>query len=223
MFRWISLLALMPTLAAAQIDVRPAMFEYGATFDACTVDPALASADDCADQLRAAYILNRAVVWAMEECDDTPLAICDVPFEGHGLTAISARIADGVGCDRTGLAALETGAPLTENHCITIIADILRDEGVVPFIQETTCHSLNEGWSDCSDLILIHAQLWEEAIFKLAPDDALIVDLLDKIAQDCAGRIKADEFTAAYLGGVACVTQDYAALWVDLAQTEGDN
>jgi hypothetical protein len=224
MFRLISLLALMPNLALAELTLRPAMFSYDATFDTCLIDPETVSARDCADRLHDAYVLNRAVVWAMQDCDDTPLSICAAPFEDQGLTAISARIADGVGCDRSGLAALESGAPLTPEHCISIISDILRDEGVVPFIQETSCHALDRGVSDCADLILLHTQMWEDAVLDLAPNDPLIVDLLGRIAQACADDITGETSLDPYLSGANCVSDNSSLLWADLAiQNEQDN
>lgn len=223
MLRLLALLALIPTLARAELDLRPSMFSYDASFAQCTVDPAIVSAQSCADLLTDAYVLNRAVVRAMQNCTDTPLADCTAPFVDEGLTAASVRIAASLNCDRSGLATLETGAPLNDDHCIRIISDVLRDEGVVPYDQSATCTALTQGPSDCSDLILLHAQLWEDAVLDAAGEDTTLAqDLIHKIGLDCADRIKASDATAFYLGGAACATQDYAALWADLTRQNQD-
>jgi hypothetical protein len=208
MFRILFILALIPNLAAAELSLRPSIFSYQATFDQCTINPALVSSVDCADSLHGAYVLHRAVVWAMLDCADVTLADCAAPFEGNGLPAVAARIAAQAGCDRSSLAALEAGDPLVPDHCITVITDILRDEGVVPFIQEITCAGPA---TDCHDLARIHEVLWLRTISTLSESDLTRVR-----TQTVFDTCKADG-----LGTLAfydCGTNRYATIWADLAQ-----
>lgn len=210
----------MPAIAAADWAPRPAIFTYDATFAICTSDPTAPDlALRCADELTAAYVLKRAVAQAAYACGNTALADCPAPFEDEGLPAIAVRIAVDVGCDANDVSTLTNGT-IPRDHCIAVASDIMLDEGVVPIDTNISCG--NE-WSECDDLAVIHTQLWEDAVFGMMGDDPLILDLLDRTAQECAAETQGTTFSASYTDGLGCIAGGTASIWADIAQQTGQD
>lgn len=210
------ILTLLPTFAAAEWQPSPSLFNYAATKAICTAnpdDPNLTQA--CSDQLVAAFMLKRAVARAAHACYPTDLSACPLPFEEEGLPAIAAEIAIGVGCETSDLAAHPPRMQLAADHCVTVISDILIDEGVVPLDAAMNC---NTSPATCEDLSGLHAALWRSAVLDAAPNDPLIADLLVQNLTDC------DASAASKTEAARCLTTRNASLWADLAlQTEQDN
>lgn len=191
------------------------MFSYDATFDLCTADPTAPDlAATCADALNAAYVLKRAVAWAVYTCQPESIAACAAPFEAEGLPAVAARIAVDTGCDATDIATWPQNAPLLNNHCVAVASDIMIDEGVVPVFAEITCGLLGD---ECRDLHRIHATLWLDAV--LAMSDSDLTQLRLTIAGDDCTASDID-FTIL----VECDVDRLAEIWANLAQqTEQEN
>ena len=200
-----ALLALMPLTAMAQTDIHPRLFNYDATLATCISDPSAPDlAQSCAAALTTAFILRRAIARAAAQCTDLPLQDCPGPFEDEGLPAIAVRIATDVGCDATPVADLEA-LPVSPDHCISIAADIMFDEGVVPLDTELACIR----GQDCADIAALNAAFWTTTVGTLGGDDPIIRDLQSRNATTC--RAEATD-TATQ----TCIAQRAADLWVDL-------
>jgi len=217
MFRWAVLFILLPFAANADWAPRPSLFGYAAAFDLCTADP---TADDlaasCAQRLAAAYVLKRAVAEAAYACATTPLADCPAPFEDAGLPAIAAWIADDMGCDGTPVAGLARDEPFPPDHCVSITADIMGDEGVVPLENEVTCA---EDGVECQELAMLHALLWMDAVDAISDSDATIDDLQARNVNLCLAETTAIG-PAAEIEAMTCIADRASALWADLAEQD---
>lgn len=229
-----ALLALMPLAATANGDFGPLLFSYDTTLATCITEPTAPDlAGACAEALSASYILRRATARAAAQCDGQPLQNCPTPFEEQGLPAIAMRIATEVDCDATPMSDA-TALPLSPDHCISIAADILFDEGVVPLDSALSCAFGTE----CKDLARINATFWADAVTALAGDDPTIPDLQARNAIFCHARpddIGADvdmEIDLRALHGsepdpmtdttasLVCMAKRSAAIWADLISKE---
>lgn len=206
MFRILILLTLIPTYAAADWSPLPRAFTYDATFAGCTVDPTRVDVEECAARLRAAFDLNSAVAHAVESCGNTPLAECPEAFEDQGLPAIAARIASDTGCSGVQTTSFARFTPLPTDHCITMISDILRDEGVVPLREGRPCTSRN---LDCTDLRDIHAAFWYGAVLSLS-DTPLTMLRLDDGWTTCSDAHPAEAEV------MRCHIANMADIWTEL-------
>ena len=205
---------ILPTPGAADWAPRPHLFSYDATFAQCTRLPVAGDpARDCADRLAAAYALKRAVARAAQACDDTPLPDCPAPLEQEGLPAIAARIAGDIGCQATPLAQVAADTALPQDHCVSVAADIMVDEGVVPVDTAIPC---GPGATECQALAAIHAALWADAVRQSAGDDPTIADLQARNAADCLAQADAAPAEDADLAAQRCLARRSAALWIDL-------
>jgi len=215
MIRLSLLLILLPFSVAADWSPRPSMFDYGAAFDLCTLD---AGEDDlaqtCTEILKDAYVLKRAVAQAAHACGATPLPECPIPFEETGLPAIASRIATDMGCDPTPIVTLPRDLPLSITHCVSMTADILFDEGVVPLNTEIDCQL---DATECLDLATIHATLWTEKVDLVADADPTINDLQARNANDCLAQMTTGDVDGD-LSALTCIANRAASLWGDLAQ-----
>ncbi len=216
MFRILALLALLPTTAAADWSPRPMMFTFGATFDNCTSNPDDADAATCEDALAAAYVLKRAVAWATFECDAESLTTCAAPFEDEGLPAIAARIAVDAGCDQIDVLSLPEGAPLPDNHCITVASDIMIDEGVVPLDTSIGC---GIHWIECGELAQIHAAFWRDKVLAAAPENNGLTQVrLETLKAECRDTAEQTGGWGVDLTALECEALGAAQIWADLAQ-----
>ena len=209
MLRCLTLLMCMPTLAAAEWSPDfGRSFSYDATFDRCILDPEAIDLAQCQSFLAGTFDLNRAVADAVLACGDTPLRECPLPFEDAGLPAIAVRIAVDSLCDATDPRTFEAFTPLPEDHCVTMISDILGDEGVVPLLDTPTCtiDSL-----ECTDIIEIHAKYWFQSVLALAdtPNTKLRID------DGWNACMEVDPTDPAV---TICHTQRLADIWSDLSQ-----
>ena len=217
MFRSLSLLALLPTAAFAEWEPLPRGFQYDASFERCTIDPARIDTDECAAIFRNAFLVNRAVASAVSECGTQPLDTCAIPFEDRGLPAIAARIATDSACDATPAATFPAFAPLPPDHCITMISDILRDEGVVP-LDAPPLEAANCGLDPvtCQDLRAIQGTYWYQSVIELADSD--LTRMRSDTAWDtCLSQAPTDEAVE------TCHMAALATIWADLTQAAGDN
>ncbi|WP_375279887.1 hypothetical protein [Pseudooctadecabacter sp.] len=200
-----AILALMPLTLTAGDDLHPRLFNYDATLATCISDPnAPDLAQSCADALTSAYILRRAIARAAALCTDLPLQDCPAPFEDEGLPAIAVRIATDVGCDATPVADLD-GTPLSPDHCISIAADIMFDEGVVPLDTGLACIRGH----DCADIAALNAAFWTQTVTALASDDPTIRDLQTRNATACAAE-------ATPTATQTCIATRSTDLWADM-------
>lgn len=221
MLRLCAALVLLPAAAAADWAPRPAMFSYDATFAQCLIDPTAPDlAADCATRLADAYVLKRAVAWGAFHCADQDLMTCATPFEDQGLPHIAVQIAVGVGCNGSDIASSDPKLRLDPEHCVSIAADIMIDEGVVPLSTQITCIDGNR--LECDDLAAFHTQYWEDEILAMTGQDPLILDLLDRSALDCAQSVAGDTLNSLYHAGLTCVSDRYAAIWADLKHAQQD-
>lgn len=222
MFRLLALLALFPSVAAADWSPRPLMFTYNATLDACLAEPDRPNlAQSCADALAAAYALKRAVAWAAFKCLPENLATCAGPFEEEGLPAVAVQIATDVGCDSTDVSQLPDSDPLPPNHCISVASDIMIDEGVVPLVTDIAC---GVQWIECGELAQINAAFWVDQVDLAAPADATINDLQIRNIADCDATARDTGGWATDLDALTCLADRSAALWADITlQNEKDN
>ncbi len=201
-----ALLALMPLTATAGDTLDPRLFNYDATLATCLTDPTAPDlAQSCAETLTSAYILRRAIARAAARCTDLPLQDCPAPFEEQGLPAIAVRIATDVGCDATPVADL-AATPLSPDHCISIAADIMFDEGVVPLDTGLACVR----GRDCADIAALNAAFWTDAVDALADGDPTIRDLQARNTASCRTN-RASDTTAQ-----TCIANRAAVLWADL-------
>ena len=212
------ILALFPTYAAAEWSPRPAMFSYDATFNTCTADPTAPDlAQTCADALAAAYALKRSVARAFFACHPQSLSTCAAPFEDEGLPAIAARIAVDAGCDAMDVTRLDQWATFSPDHCITVISDIMIDEGVVPIDTNIACRTER---SECGALAGLNLTFWVQAVIMAAKGDALIADIQARNFTDC--NMRAQDTTpqrrAFDVQSMGCAANRSAALWADLTQ-----
>jgi hypothetical protein len=217
MFRLIPLLCLLPTYAAADWSPLPRAFDYTAVFDRCTIDPTRVDPDECATLFHDAFILNEAVANAVADCTAPSLAACDAQFEDIGLPAIAARIAVDSACEQTPAATFPPFTHLSPDHCITMISDILRDEGVVPL--DAPLHSVGNCALrdlDCEDLHIIHGEYWYRAVIALSDTD-LTRFRSDTEWNECMSTSPTD--AAVY----HCHAAALATIWADLSQAEQDN
>lgn len=213
MIRLIFLAVLLPSIATAEWTPLPGSLSYDASFERCKIDARNVDVAQCDEVLRKAFDLNRAVVAAVQACETGALATCPQAFEDQGLPAIAARIAAGAACDNRNVAEFARLTPLPDDHCITMISDILRDEGVVPFKMQTTCDLIN---LDCADLIYIQRVLWVQEIETLS-DSPLTRLRLDEAWDACLDEHgDTDDLHTCHLGALADI-------WSDLAQTEQEN
>jgi len=215
MFRLGLLFLLLPAAAAAEWAPHPSLFNYETVFEMCTTNT---KAEDlvarCAEDIEAAYVLKRAVAEAAYACANTPLSECPGPFEDAGLTAIAPWIANDMGCEGTPIGAMPTDVPLPPDHCVTVTADILFDEGVVPIFAELECGADN---MECLELAVINATLWTEAVNALSDDDPTIDDLQARNVNDCLAGIT-NIGMAGEQEAMTCIAERAAALWVDLKE-----
>ena len=219
MLRPIFLLALIPTSAAADWSPRPLMFTYEATFDLCLNTPTPEPARACAEALRTAYVLKRAVAWAAFKCHPEDLSTCAIPFEDEGLPHIAMRIAVDVACDATDVLLLGDD-PIPPNHCISVASDIMIDEGVVPLFTEISC---GIDWIECGDLANINAAFWVDQVDLAAPDDPVISDLQARNVNECTARASETGGWGNDLTALDCLAQRSAALWADLSSSSEEN
>lgn len=214
MFRCVLLLCALPAAAMAEWSPTPYAFSYDAAFARCTADPARIGVTECRDFLNGAYVLNRAVVNAVTACDTATLSACPVAFEDQGLPAIAARIAEDAACEAKPTDQLPALTPLPNDHCITMISDILRDEGVVPFDTDITCTGPQ---AECVALQEVHSLLWIDAITALSDSDLTKMRLETSFLTCYGTRSSRDTVGDCYLAALADI-------WADLAQaTAGDN
>ena len=214
MFRTLVLLALMPVTlpcaALAEWAPRPSLFDFAATLDVCAALPERANlAAACAEKLAASFALKSAVARAAFICRPQNLASCAAPFEDEGLPAIAMRIATDMGCDATDVLALDPDAPLARDHCITIAADIMIDEGVVPLYTDIACGPRG---TDCDPLADINAAFWVAQVARAAPDDPAILDLQQRNAADCGATGDGRDGHDALM----CLADRSASLWADI-------
>jgi len=210
MIRVLLLLVLLPAPALAQWTPTPRSFAFDATFSSCVADPTNIDAAKCDALLRDAFDLNVAVTRAVEACGLTPLGTCPVPFEERGLPAFAARIASEADCIRTDLALAEPFRPLPANHCITMISDILRDEGVVPLREAGLCDEPNP---DCTDLRAVHSGFWNHAILSLA-DTPMMHMRLDSSWNACFESSPIEDAL------LECHIVNLSRIWTYLAQQQ---
>ncbi|MGJ8611781.1 MAG: hypothetical protein ACSHWY_11835 [Octadecabacter sp.] len=216
MFRWIAPFALIPTLAAADWSPRPLMFTYAATFDQCLANPSAPDlAATCYDLLGAAYVLKRAVAHAAVACGEEPFSTCMAPFEEEGLPATAARIAHDIGCESNDLTQLPDGIPVPTEHCVSLTADIMNDEGVVPLYTSIGC---GIDWIECGELAQLNAAFWIDQVDLVAPADAVVNDLQMRNSDDCAAQARAGGGWATSLNAQICEANRAAALWADIVQ-----
>lgn len=221
MFRFALILLLLPTLAAADWSPRPSMFSYDATFENCLSNPDdknLAAA--CEQEIAGAYVLKRAVAWAAFNCFPESLSTCALPFEDEGLPAIAAQIAVDAGCDATNVLDLPEDEPLPADHCITIVSDIMVDEGVVPLNTSISC---GIHWIECGELTQLNTAFWVDQVDLLAPADPVVTDLQARNFNECQVETNEIGGWATDMNALECLAERSALLWVDLAQTEQDN
>ncbi len=211
----------LPTYAAADWSPRPALFNFAATLETCTLAPDTPDlARACDGALASAYALKRAVARATFKCGTESLLTCAAPFEDEGLPAIAARIAVDAGCDNTDASELAEGAPIPADHCITIASDIMIDEGIVPLDTDISC---GISWIECGELAQLNAAFWVDQVDLLAPADPVVSDLQMRNFSDC--NVQAGEIGgwASDLDALECLATRSAALWADLTQTEQEN
>jgi hypothetical protein len=216
MYRLLAVLALWPTLAAADWSPRPTMFSYDATFDLCTADPTAPDlAARCSEILAAAYVLKRAVARAATKCLPESLSTCTGPFADEGLPAIAAQIAVDVGCDATDLRTLPEDEPLPANHCITIASDIMIDEGVVPLDSDLACGPFQ---AECFEFTELHMLLWAWEAGMTTSDGIRTSDFMIALIETCTEDfIDVERLTGRPLS-YNCFADGAARHWADLAQ-----
>lgn len=220
--KWYALfLVLIPTQGLADWRPSPVIFSYAAAFDQCRLDP---DAPDlvvrCDATLADAYALKRAVARAALVCAEIPLKDCPLPFEDEGLPAIAVRIAVDAGCNQSLVAALPADTPLPADHCISMAADIMGDEGVVPLDNTLDCTGEE---NDCLALARVQTRLWTRAVVELENgplNDPMIDDLAGRVPDNCAAEQTNGEDDAEGLAFFHCVSEGYAALWRDLTNED---
>jgi len=210
----ILILALFPNFAIAQWAPRPTLFNYDASFTRCSENPNLDSlVATCTNHLVSAYVLRRAVAQAFQQCGNTPLRECALPFENAGLPAFGAQIAADVGCETTDITTLEQDEPLSPDHCVSITADILSDEGALPLDTSLDCSAHIDA---CLEIASIQQKLWEDALQALENGplyDPTIRDLQKRLQDDC--RATVPQNTPA--GDISnCISTGTAEMWRDL-------
>lgn len=210
----ILILALLPNFAVAQWAPRPTLFSYDASFMRCSEDPDLDSlVATCTDHLVSAYVLRRAVALAFQQCANTPLRECALPFENAGLPAFGAQIAADVGCETTDITTLKQDQPLSPDHCVSITADILSDEGALPLDTSLDCSARTDA---CLELASIQRKLWEDALQALENGplyDPTIRDLQERLQHDCRATVPQDAPASDIMD---CISTGTGEIWRDL-------
>jgi hypothetical protein len=216
MYRLLAILALWPTLATADWSPRPSMFTYEATFKICFADPTAPNiATTCSDALNAAYVLKRAVAWAVYKCHPESIATCSGPFVDEGLPAIAAQIAVDTGCDVTDVTLLYESDQFSPNHCITVASYIMLDKGVVPLYTHIECR---DDLDECGYLSFVNVSFWVDQVAIAAPSDTTFNILQDRNITEC-GVEKFFPLTEPFsLDATNCFAERTAMLWAYLAQ-----
>jgi hypothetical protein len=216
MYRLFAVLAMWPTIAAADWSPRPTMFTYEATFDLCTADPTAPDlAANCADALTAAYVLKRAVAWATYACGSAPLATCTAPFEDEGLPAIAMQIAIDIGCEATDVSLSSDWDRFEVDHCVKIASDIMQDEGIVPLFGDISCR---DDLDECGSLAFVHVSLWIDRLRLDAPDEETLETIFLSNLAECEVEKFVPLSQSFSRQAVICMANRSASAWADLAQ-----
>lgn len=178
--------------------------------------------ESCTARISASYVLKREIAAAVAACGTEPLSTCAAPFEARGLPAFGAQIAHSIACETTDPTSLPTGTHLSPDHCISITADILSDEGAVPLNTDIDCGGPQ---GTCIALAEVHRQLWQEALMKLdngPQNDPTSRNLFDLIGAECSpdaasrGTENGPNDTDFTRGDIDCATGGMIDLWRDL-------